>query len=148
MALEKSTGKSLSHFIPTPIAIVISNSDGFFSISPTFNQFQCYSTWLSPLTLPFKQEMCQQGICSHYKKVVINFMSYCILFQCFISRKIKFCTADMENVALDTISKVNNLKMALFLWPKICLKTKKKETKTKNMWQKNKTLSLYNFLDL
>ena len=54
----------------------------------------------------------------------------------------------MENVALDTISKVNNLKMALFLWPKICLKTKKKETKTKNMWQKNKTLSLYNFLDL
>lgn len=53
-------------------------------------------------------------------------MSYCILFQCFISRKIKFCTADMENVALNTISKVNNLKMALFLWPKICLKVKKK----------------------
>ena len=33
----------------------------------------------------------------------------------------------MENVALDTISKVNNLKMALFIWPKICLKIKKKQ---------------------
>ena len=53
----------------------------------------------------------------------------------------------MENVALDTISKVNNLKMALFLWAKICLKIKKKKKK-KNMWQKNKTLSLYNFMAL
>ena len=51
----------------------------------------------------------------------------------------------MENVALDTISKVNNLKMALFLWAKICLKIKKKK---KKMWQKNKTLSLYNFMAL
>ena len=143
MALGKCTGKSFSHFIPTPIAIVISNSDGFFSISPTFNQFQCHSTWVSPLTLPFKQEMCQQGIWSHYKKVVINFILL-HTFQWFISKKIKFCTADMENVALNTLSKVNNLKMALFLWPKICLKVKRK----KNMWQKNKTLSVYNFLAL
>lgn len=126
MALGKCTGKSFSHFIPTPIATVISNSDGFFSISPNFNQFQCHSTWLSPLTLPFKQEMCQQGIWSHYKKVVINFILL-HTFQWFISKKIKFCTADMENVALNTISKVNNLKMALFLWPKICLKVKRKK---------------------
>ena len=40
----------------------------------------------------------------------------------------------MENVALDTISKVNNLKMALFLWAKICLKIKKK--KKKNVTEK------------
>ena len=58
-------------------------------------------------------------------------MFYCILFQCFISRKIKFCAADMDNMALNTISKVNNLKMALFLWPKICWKVEKKNVTEK-----------------